>query len=235
VVAVAMGFRRAIANVLDLIQEGNLGLIEAVERFDPAMGTRLSTYATWWIRSRIVKYLLDNWRLVRVGTTNARRKLLYNLRTEKERLERLGITATPRLIAERLGTTEEDVVAVSRALGASDQSLDAPLGEETETTRGDLLAGSGPSPEEEAASAQLSQRLRAALDEFSSGLSHREEALMRERLLADDPVTLQELATREGVTREAVRQSEARLLARLRKFLQERMPEAAEITFSRGT
>ena len=231
VVAVALSFRRAFANVLDLIQEGNLGLLEALERFDPYKGTRLSTYATWWIRSRIVKYLLDNWRLVRVGTTNARRKLLYNLRQEKARMESQGIEPTPLLLAQRLGTTPEDVVAVDRALGASDQSLDAPVGEDGSATRGDFLASPAASPERQAAESEARGQLRQALTEFARNLGTRERALLGERLLSDDPVTLQEIADREGVTREAIRQTEQKLMARLKTFLAERFPDAGEIRF----
>jgi RNA polymerase sigma-32 factor len=227
VVSVALSFRRAFANVLDLIQEGNLGLMEAIERFDPYKGTRLSTYATFWIRSRIVKYLLDNWRLVRVGTTNARRKLIYGLRQEKERMEREGIAPTPKLLAARMGTSEEDVVAVDRALGASDLSLDAPVGEEGDATRGDLIPGEARSPEREAAESDFRDKLKAALAEFGATLSGRDLVLLNERLLAEDPVTLQDVADREGVTREAVRQTEARLLNRLREFLADRFPDAA--------
>jgi RNA polymerase sigma-32 factor len=227
VVAIALSFRRAFANVLDLIQEGNLGLMEAVERFDPYQGTRLSTYATWWIRSRIVRYLLDNWRLVRVGTTNARRKLLYNLRAERQRLEAKGITPTTKLLADNLGASEEDVVAVDQALGAGDVSLDAPLGENGTATGQDLLAAAGRSPEAEVDEALLVEKLHGALDELLPALSERERAILRERLLADEPVTLQDLADRDGVSREAVRQTEQRLLAKLQAHLEERLPEAA--------
>ncbi len=229
VVAVALSFRRAFANVLDLIQEGNMGLLEAAERFDPYKGTRLSTYATFWIRSRIVRYLLDNWRLVRVGTTNARRKLIYGLRQERERLEREGITPTPKLLAAAFGATEEDVVAVGQALGARDASLDAPVGEDGKSTAGDVTPGDAPSPERLAAEADFRDKLARALDDFSRGASERELALLRERLMADEPVTLQDLADREGVTREAIRQTEVRLVARLRDYMLEHFPEAADI------
>jgi RNA polymerase sigma-32 factor len=182
----------------------------------------------------MVKYLLDNWRLVRVGTTNARRKLLYNLRAEKERLEAMGVTPTPKLLADRLGTTPEDVVAVSKALGAGDVSMDAPVGEDGKARQGDFLQASAPSPEAQVADAQLKEKLRTVLEEFGRDLSPRDRALMRERLLADEPVTLQAIADREGVTREAVRQSEKRLTDRLRAFLRERFPEAAEIRLEPG-
>jgi RNA polymerase sigma-32 factor len=232
VVAVAMSFRRAIANVLDLIQEGNLGLLEAVQRFEPGHGARLSTYATWWIRSRIVKYLLDNWRLVRVGTTNARRKLLYNLRREKALLESQGVVPSPKLLAARLGTSTADVVAVDCALGATDVSLDAPLGPEGGATRGDVVPAQGDAtPETLATEADMRERLHQVLAELDGSLSPRERSLLHERLMADDPVTLQSLADREGVTCEAVRQSEKRLLQRLRAHLLDRLPEAADFEF----
>jgi len=229
VVGIALSFRRAFTNVLDLIQEGNLGLMEAVDRFDPFKGTRLSTYATWWIRSRMVRYLLDNWRLVRVGTTNARRKLLYNLRAEKDRLEAQGIVPTSRLLADNLGTTEEDVVAVDRALGAGDLSIDAPVGPSGTASPQDFLPGPGASPEDEVAERDFLGKLHAAIDEFEPGLSIRERSLLRERLLAEEPVTLQDLADRDGVSREAVRQSEKRLIDKLRDYLTEHLPEAGEL------
>lgn len=235
VVAVAMSFRRAVANVLDLIQEGNIGLMEAVQRFDPDKGTRLSTYATWWIRSRIIKYLLDNWRQVRVGTTNARRKLLYNLRAEKERLEARGISPTPKLLAARLGTSTEDVIAVDQALGSRDVSLDQPVTSVSTTPRHELLpSATAASPEESAAQSEFRERLHAVLARLGEELSPRERALLQERLLADDPVTLQALADREGVTCEAIRQSEKRLLRRLREHLREHLPEAADVEFFGG-
>ena len=230
VVGIALSFRRAFANVLDLVQEGNVGLMEAVDRFDPFKGNRLSTYATWWIRSRMVRYLLDNWRLVRVGTTNARRKLLYNLRAEKERLEAQGIVPTTKLLADNLGTSEEDVVAVDRALGAGDLSIDAPVGESGTASPKDFLPGPDAGPEAEAVESDFLGKLHAAIDEFEPDLSVRERALLRERLLADEPLTLQDLADRDGVSREAVRQSEQRLITKLRAFLLERLPEAGALS-----
>ena len=129
VVRVALSFRRAARNLLDLVQEGNLGLLAAIERFDPELGVRLPTYAAWWIRAYIVKFLLDNVRLVRVGTTNARRKLLRNLRQEKPRLEAQGFEVGPRMLAEHFNVSEADVLDVERALHSHDVSLDAPVGD----------------------------------------------------------------------------------------------------------
>jgi RNA polymerase sigma-32 factor len=126
VVRVAMSFRRAARNMLDLVQEGNLGLLAAIERFDPELGVRLPTYAQWWVRAYMIKFMLDNVRLVRVGTTNARRKLLRNLRREKERLEQQGFDVGPKLLAEHFDVSEEDVREVQAALHSRDVSLDEP-------------------------------------------------------------------------------------------------------------
>lgn len=130
VVAIAMTFKREFQNLLDLIQEGNIGLMHAVKKFDPFRGIRLPTYASWWIKAYILKYILDNWRLVKVGTTNIRRKLLYNLRKEKQKLEEAGFYPSTRLLAEKFGTSETNIVAVERSIGATDVSLQAPAGGE---------------------------------------------------------------------------------------------------------
>ena len=130
VVKVALSFRRAARNLLDLIQEGNIGLMQAIERFDPELGVRLPTYASWWIRAYMVKFLLDNVRLVRVGTTNARRKLLRNLNKERRRLEQQGYDVGPKLLADHFGVSEDDVRDVEAALSGRDVSLDAPVGDE---------------------------------------------------------------------------------------------------------
>ena len=220
VVRVALSFRRAAKNLLDLVQEGNLGLLAAIERFDPDVGVRLPTYATWWIRAYIVKFLLDNVRLVRVGTTNARRKLLRNLRQEKARLEAQGIEVGPRLLAEHFGVSEEDVTQVEQALRSHDVSLDAPVGDDPDRTHGDAFAATGPSVEEEVARRELQQKVQTALAAFREGLGERERAILDERLLSEDPVTLQTIGDRFGTTREAVRQAEVRLMARLKTHLQ---------------
>jgi RNA polymerase sigma-32 factor len=219
VVRVALSFRRAARNLLDLVQEGNLGLLAAIERFDPELGVRLPTYAAWWIRAYIVKFLLDNVRLVRVGTTNARRKLLRNLRQEKARLIAEGFDVGPKMLADHFNVSEEDVMDVERALHSQDVSLDAPLGDEEDRTRGDLMPDTGPTVEEDVARRELQDKVKAAIDRFRVGLDEREHVILDERLLSDDPVTLQAIGDRFGTTREAVRQAETRLMARLREHL----------------
>ena len=229
VVRVALSFRRAAKNLLDIVQEGNLGLLAAIERFDPELGVRLPTYATWWVRAYIIKFLLDNVRLVRVGTTNARRKLLRNLRQERAKLEAQGIEVGPRLLAERFGVSEEDVNQVEQALRSHDVSLDAPLGDDTDRTRGDAFAASGPSVEEEVARRELQSKVQTAIASFREGLNERELAILDERLLSEDPVTLQAIGDRFGTTREAVRQAEVRLMSRLKSHLQESFPDLASV------
>jgi RNA polymerase sigma-32 factor len=229
VVRVALSFRRAARNLLDLVQEGNLGLLAAIERFDPEVGVRLPTYAAWWIRAYIVKFLLDNVRLVRVGTTNARRKLLRNLRQEKSRLEAAGFEVGPKMLADHFNVSEEDVLDVERALHSQDVSLDAPLGDAEDRTRGDLMADPGPTVEEDVARRELQDKVKAAIDRFRDGLGDRERAILDERLLSEDPLTLQVIGDRFGTTREAVRQAEARLMARLREHLKAEIGDVESI------
>ncbi len=169
VVRVALSYRRAARNLLDLVQEGNLGLLAAIERFDPELGVRLPTYAAWWIRAYIVKFLLDNVRLVRVGTTNARRKLLRNLRQEKARLIAEGFDVGPKMLADHFNVSEEDVMDVERALHSQDVSLDAPLSDAEDRTRGDLIPDTGPTVERTLRAASFRTRSKRRSTGFASG------------------------------------------------------------------
>ena len=234
VVRVALSYRRAARNLLDLVQEGNLGLLAAIERFDPELGVRLPTYAAWWIRAYIVKFLLDNVRLVRVGTTNARRKLLRNLRQEKTRLEAEGFEVGPKMLAEHFNVSEADVMDVELALHSQDVSLDAPLGDAEDRTRGDLMADPGPTVEEDVARRELQDKVKAAIERFRHGLLARERVILDERLLSDEPVTLQMIGDRFGTTREAVRQAEARLMSRLRDHLKVEIGDLKSIRVGRS-
>lgn len=232
VVKLALMYRRALRNVMDLIQEGNVGLLEALKRYDPEQGVRFSTYAAWWIKAYILKYLMDNARLVRVGTTNARRKLLYNLRREQRKLEAQGITATTKLLAERFGVTEDDVADVDRALRSPDLSVDAPLTDEGDFTVADVLPAPGASAEDVVVASDLKQRIDAAIEEFRADLDERERALLDGRLVAEDPLTLQELGDRFGVTREAMRQAEVKLKRRLATFLRKHLGDEVILHFT---
>ena len=231
VVRVAYSFRRAARNILDLVQEGNLGLLQAIERFDPELGVRLPTYAAWWVRAYMVKFLLDNVRLVRVGTTNARRKLLRNLRKEQHRLEEQGYDVGPKLLAEHFGVSEKDVTDVQQALESRDVSLDEPLGGEDEPRRqADLLVDERvEDAEKTVARGELQERAEAALGSFREGLSERDSALLDQRILSDSPLTLQELGDRFEVSREAVRQAETRLMKRLKTFMKEKLGDLGQV------
>ena len=146
VIKIAMTFKREWQNLMDLVQEGNVGLMKAVKNFDPFRGVPLSAYATWWIKSYILKHILDNGRLVRVGTTNARRKLLFNLKKEKEKLEQQGFDPTTKLLAERFGVDEGEVIDVSASIGAMDVSIDTPSRpDSTMTPAQTLLKADSPS------------------------------------------------------------------------------------------
>ncbi len=231
VARIALSFRRASRNLLDLIQEGNLGLLQAIERFDPELNVRLPTYAGWWVRAYMVKFLLDNIRLVRVGTTNARRKLLRNLADEKRRLEEQGFEVGPRMLAEHFDVSEDDVRDVEMALHGKDVSLDAPVGEAESRSREDVFEAptAAPSVEEEVARRELQERTTAAIARFRKNLNERERTILDDRILSEAPLTLQALGDKFGTTREAVRQAEARLMKRLKQFIRDEMGDLGQI------
>jgi len=227
VVKIAMTFKREWQNVMDLVQEGNVGLMKAVKNFDPFRGVRLSAYATWWIKSYILKYILDNWRLVRVGTTNARRKLLFNLKKEKERLEREGFDPSTKLLAEHFGVDEGEIIDVEASIGAFDVSFDTPTHPDSPMTPAQSLSD-GKSLEKGAEIGQFREILQQKIEGFKSELKPVEIEILEKRVLSESPQSLQEIGNQRGVTREAVRQSEQRLLKKFRIYIEEEMPEAAD-------
>ena len=227
VIKIAMTFKREWQNLMDLIQEGNVGLMKAVKNFDPFRGVPLSAYATWWIKSYILKHILDNWRLVRVGTTNARRKLLFNLKKEKEKLEREGFDPTTKLLAERFGVDEGEVIDVSASIGAMDVSIDTPVHPGSTMTPAEILTD-GKSIQDNAELNQFKEILNKNIASFKSGLNAKEIEILDQRILSEDPLSLQELGDQRGVTREAVRQAEQRLIRKFKTFIEENMPEAAD-------
>jgi RNA polymerase sigma-32 factor len=231
VVKLAYEYRRAYRNIMDLIQEGNIGLMQAVRRFDPARGVKLSSYAAWWIRAYMLRYILNNWRLVKLGTTQAQRKLFFNLNREKARLSAMGIEPTHGEIALRLGVEEKDVVEMDRRLASSDASLDATVGdsEGRSTTRMDLLPAKNAGPDVLMEGVELQEIVRARLEEFRRGLQGKELIIFEQRLIAEDPMTLQQLGEQFGVSRERVRQLEARLTGKLRSYLSETLGDAVRV------
>jgi RNA polymerase sigma-32 factor len=208
--------------VLDLIQEGNVGLLQAVQRFDPDRGVKLSSYAAYWIRAYILKYLIDNIRMVRVGSSRAERKLFFRLNKEKRELERQGFEVEPKLLAERLDVSEEDVLSMEQRLASGDVSMDAPLRlEGSNASYGDTVPSAGVSAEDAVAERELRQVFMERANEFAEGLEERDRILIKERVLAEEPKTLSELGEQFGVSRERVRQLEARLVKRLREYMTE--------------
>ena len=231
VVKIAYEYRRAYKNMMDLIQEGNIGLMQAVKRYDPYRGVKLSSYSAWWIRAYMLRFILNNWRLVKIGTTQAQRKLFFNLNKEKARLSAMGIEPTHAEIAKRLNVEESEVIEMDRRLARSDASLDAPVGDSDDrtTTRLELLPAYGQSPDRLTESAEISQILRQQLDEFRKTLSGKDIVIFDKRLTADEPLTLQELGDEFGVSRERVRQLEARLTGRLREYLRASLGDAVGV------
>jgi RNA polymerase sigma-32 factor len=232
VVKIAHEYRRAYKNLLDLIQEGNVGLMQAVKKYDPYRGVKLSSYAAWWIRAYILKFILNNWRLVKIGTTQAQRKLFFNLRKEKEKLEKLGFEPEHRLLAERLDVSPEEVAEMERRLESSDMSLDAPVSRDDEggRTRLDSMPSSSDvRPDVQVESGEFRELLREKLEIFAADLQGREATLFRERWLTDTPKTLQDIGDQFGISRERARQIEKRLLDRLRVYLEQELGTAVDI------
>ncbi len=233
VVKIAYEYRRAHRNLLDLVQEGNIGLIQAVGKFDPYRGVKLSSYAAFWIRAYILKFILNNWRLVKIGTTQAQRKLFFNLRKEREKLEQLGFEPSTKLLAEKLDVSEKEVIDMERRLAAPEASLDAPLGSDDDgggaRTRLDYMPSDDVRPDRAVAQSQFSELLKGHLETFAKTLEGREQTIFRERWLTDEPLTLQEIGDRYQISRERARQLEKRMLDRLKKYLESELGSAVDI------
>ena len=219
VVKIASEFAHASRNLLDLIQEGNVGLMEAVRNFDPYRGIRFPSYAVWWVRAYIYRFLINNWRLVKIGTTQAQRKLFFNLRKETERLEAEGFTAQPLLLAQRMGVKESEVREMQERMAHSEVSLNQPVREDEAVELLDVIPDTSDTPEEAAAHDEWRTFAREKIDQFASTLKDKELEIFQSRLLSEDPPTLQEVGARFGISRERVRQIEARLKKRLKLFL----------------
>ena len=225
VVKIAYDYRQAYKNILDLVQEGNIGLMQAVRKYDPYKGVKLSSYAAWWIRAYILRYILNNHRLVKVGTTQAQRKLFFNLQKEKARLSAMGIEPTAEIIAERLNVPERDVVSMDMRLAAGDASLDAPVGtaEGRSVARVELLPSDDARVDDTLAEAEVGDQFTEKIHEFGKSLEGKERKIFDDRLVAEDPKTLQALGDGFGVSRERVRQIEKRLLKKLKSFLHDEL------------
>jgi len=226
VIKIALEFQKYwMKNLLDLIQEGNIGLMHAIKKFDPYRGIKLSYYASFWIKAYILKFIMDNWKLVKIGTTQAQRKLFYNLKREKEKLRALGFEPGPKLLAEVLQVREEEVIEMDQRLGGWEFSLDAPLKEGSDEYHKNFLPTTEPAVEEILAQSELKDMFRRKLAQFRQNLNDKELDILDLRLLAEKPLTLHEIGARHHISRERVRQIEDRLIKRLRQFLKNEIPD----------
>jgi RNA polymerase sigma-32 factor len=232
VVKIAHEYRRTAFQLLDLVQEGNLGLMQAVKKYDPWKGVKLSSYAAWWIRAYIIRFIMENWRMVKLGTTQAQRKLFFNLSKERDKLLARGIEPTPRLLAKNLQVEESEVEEMAARMAADDLSLDAPIssdGEESRHTRLDRVVDGGGAADVRIGDEELRRVFRTKLEEFAKSITdEKERYIFEHRLLPPEgeaPLTLQELGDRFKLTRERARQIEAKLTGRLRDFLKSEIPD----------
>jgi RNA polymerase sigma-32 factor len=239
VVKIAHEYRRAAFSLLDLIQEGNVGLMQAVQKYDPFRGVKLSSYAAWWIRAYILRYLMDNWRMVKLGTTQAQRKLFFNLRKEQDKLMQQGFEPAPKLLADRLEVTEQDVREMDQRLANDEFSLDTPVAgvEDARQTYGDRIVETARPAEEQLADEELRRVFKEKLAEFGKTLTDPKDRFLFEHRLSlgdgQEPMTLQEVGDNFGFTRERARQLEARLTDRLRDHLRRELPDFAELSVKR--
>lgn len=235
VVKLAHEYHRNPLSLLDLVQEGNIGLMQAVKKYDPDRGVKLSSYAAWWIRAYILRYIMDNWKMVKLGTTEAQRKLFFKLRQEQDKLVAQGFEPSPKLLAERLNVTEQDVVEMDQRLGHDELSIDAPLGDDPKNTRAErYLPSTAAGAEERLGNEELKELFRENLAEFAKSLEGKERFIFENRLTADEPLTLQDIGDKYGVSRERARQIEAALINRMREYMRERIPDFDMVAVPKG-
>lgn len=226
VVKIAKGFGRGNpATFADLIQEGNLGLVRAAQKFDPLKKVKFSYYATFWIKAYIQKYLMNNHRSVRLGTTQSQRRLFYNLRKTSDKLRRRGTPPTSDAIAEHLEVPEKDVVEMQQRMAAADLSLNAPPAARGSEERMDNLVSTSNSSEAELEVLQLRSMVRENAGRFQKHLNAREKDILEQRILSERPMTLEKLGNRHGVSRERIRQVEGRIIDRFRTYLLAKLPD----------
>ena len=226
VVKVAMDFQKYwMQNFLDLIQEGNVGLVQAAKKFDPFREVKFSYYAAYWIRAYILKFIMDNWRMVKIGTTQAQRKLFFSLNKERKLLESQGFKPDTKLLAQRLNVKETEVIEMSQRMDNWDVSLESPVREDSDDEQKDFIPHAGPSVEEVVAGREIKERMYDILNDLQKSLNDKERTILQTRLLSDEPQTLQDIADIFGISRERVRQIEVNLLKKMKKYLEQEVPD----------
>ena len=226
VVKIALEFQRVwMQNLLDLIQEGNIGLMQAVRKFDPYKNVKFSYYSSFWIKAYILKFIMDNWRLVKIGTTQGQRKLFFQLKKEKQKLIDQGFDPKPKLLSEKLGVSEQEIINMDQRLDGWDVSLDAPLKEDSDSERIDFVSTESESAEDHVARKEIESVLNIKIDEFKKNMTERELEIFDHRIFSDSPMTLQEIGEKYGISRERVRQIEKNIVKKMKEYFKNEIPD----------
>jgi RNA polymerase sigma-32 factor len=225
VVSIANEYSKYGLKLLDLIQEGNIGLMKAVKSYNPYKNVRLITYAVWWIRSYIHDYIQRSWSVVKIGTTQAQRKLFYKLRKEQQKLEAMGIRPTTKLLAENLGVRESDVEEMDQRMRGQDLSLDAPMDESASSTFVDTVRDDTLGADVVLNQQQQISEIEKHMQAFSKTIKEKDLYIFENRLLSESPMTLQQIADHYGISKERARQIEVRVKKLLKEYFQEHLPD----------
>jgi len=226
VVKIAMDFHRYwTKSLLDLIQEGNVGLLQAVKKFDPYRGIKFSYYSSFWIKAYMLKFIMENWKLVKIGTTQTQRKLFFNLAKERDKLLAQGFFPEPKLLAERLDVKEEDIEEMTQRLGGGEVSLNAPIGDGGKEEYSSFLPDKTVDVDERLSEAEGRAILLRKLEQYRTRLSKKELDIFDNRIMADEPLTLQDFGDKYHISRERVRQIQAKIVGNIKKWLKEEIPD----------
>lgn len=229
VVKIAMDFHRYwTKSLLDLIQEGNIGLIQAVKKFDPYRGIKFSYYSSYWIKAYMLSFIMKNWKLVKIGTTQTQRKLFYNLAKEREKMVAQGIVPETNLLAERLNVKESDVEEMTQRLSGGEVSINAPVSDGGKEEYSSFLPDDKIGIDDQLSEAEGRSVLLDKLDAYREKLKGKELDIYDNRIMSDNPQTLQELGDKYSISRERVRQIQARIVSNIKKWLSEEIPDFEE-------